>query len=60
MYGFLPRRGYYVNGRLIVVPDSVILARVIVGRREREERQKRELDEQQQQEQQQQEQQREQ
>ena len=37
-----------------------ILARVIVGRREREERQKRELDEQQQQEQQQQEQQREQ
>ena len=59
MYG--PTGGwYYVNGRLIKVPNSVPLAKAIVGRREREERQKREQEEQLQQQQQQQQQEREQ
>ena len=52
MYGH--RAYYYVNGRRIIVPDSLPLAKAIVGRREKEERQKREQDEQQQQQQQQQ------
>ena len=53
MEGF-SRGLYYVNGRLIRIPDSVFWARQIVGRREKEEREKREQDEQLQQQQQQQ------